>query len=287
MRPALSAFALATALATGLGAALAAVAPVYQRQPWAPEGTLAAATTARLALAAERAAAQEREYPFTPYDGRFIFVRIFFEAQLGSFGRFRGGGEPPWHHDYPYAERNLTSILAEISRTRAYTGGGNVFSLKDPELFRFPAAWLAEPGQWNPTDEEAALLGAYLRKGGFIIFDDFDGPDLDHLVRTMERVLPGLRPIRLDGTEPIFRAFFEVQPYELQFQSYRASRGQPEQYWGYFEDNDRTRRQIAILNHNNDIGEFMEYSATGFSAVNMANEAYKLGVNYILYAMTH
>jgi hypothetical protein len=109
---------------------------------------------------------------------------------------------------------------------------------------------------------------------------------MQQLVQTMARVLPELRPIRLDGTEPIFRSFFEVQPYELEFHSYRAS-AEPEQYWGYFEDNDRSKRQIAILNHNNDIGEFMEYSATGFSAVNMANDAYKLGVNYIVYALTH
>ena len=281
MRPLPAALALATLLAAGTAAG---VRQLPTDRAVAGPARLAA-TPAAGAFLAGLAAAQEQGYPFTPYDGRLVFVRIFFEAQLGSYGRFRGG-EPPWHHDYPYAERNLTSILAEISRTRAYTEGGNVFSLADPELFRFPVAWLAEPGHWNPSDDEAENLRAYLLKGGFIIFDDFDGPDLDRLVQTMARVLPGLRPIRLDGTEPIFRSFFEVQPYELEFQSYRSAR-EREQYIGYFEDNDRNKRQIAILNHNNDIGEFMEYSATGFSAVNMANEAYKLGVNYIVYALTH
>jgi hypothetical protein len=63
--------------------------------------------------------------------------------------------------------------------------------------------------------------------------------------------------------------------------------GETPEYWGYFEGNDASRRMLAVVNYNNDIGEFMEYSATGFFPVDLTNEAYKLGVNYIIYAMTH
>ena len=144
---------------------------------------------------------------------------------------------------------------------------------------------MAEPGHWTPSDAEAKNLRAYLLKGGFMIFDDFEGQDLVHLVTQMRRVVPELQPIELDGSEPIWKSFFEVDPRTLQFGSYRGFGD--ERYFGYFENNDRTRRQLAILNANNDIGEFMEYNDTGFSAVDMTNEAYKLGVNYIVYALTH
>lgn len=226
------------------------------------------------------------ECPRTPYDGRFTFVRVYFDTRGGGFG-FRGGrGEPPWHHDRPYAERNLSSIMREVSFARTFDGatGGNVFALDDPEIFRYPVLWLSEPGFWVPTEEEVQALRAYLLKGGFMIFDDFDGRAMYNLVDQMRRVLPELRPIRLTGEEPIFRSFFDI---DLNALTINQNRRQPPDYWGLFEDNDPTKRQIVIMNNNNDIGEFMEYSATGFFPVDLSNDAYKLGVNYMIYALTH
>ena len=249
------------------------------------------------------AGTQEQGYPFTDWDGRFVFVRIYFDADQGGDGggrglgggfgrRGRGGGgcfrEPCWHHDYPTAETNLTALLNEITDTRAYVGG-NVIRASDPQLHRFPLAWLAEPGHWTPDEKEVTNLRSYLLKGGFIIFDDFgdaDAPEVEHLVEQLQRIVPELRPILLDGSEPIFHSFFDIAPENLLLHGYRA-RFLDEQYYGYFEDNDRSKRQLAILNANNDVGEFIEYNETGFSVVNMTNEAYKLAVNYIVYALTH
>jgi hypothetical protein len=227
------------------------------------------------------------ECPRTAYDGRFTFVRVYFETRggggLGSFGG--GGGEPPWHHDRPYAERNLSSILREVSFLRTFDGahGGNVFALDDPELFRYPVAWIAEPGFWRPTDRQAEAFRAYLLKGGFAIFDDFRGPHWYNFEEQMRRVLPELEPIRLTGAEPIFRTFFDIDLAALNVQAYRET----PVYLGYFDGNDPAGRMLAVVNYNNDIGEFMEYSGTGFFPVDLTNEAYKLGVNYIMYALTH
>ena len=58
-------------------------------------------------------------------------------------------------------------------------------------------------------------------------------------------------------------------------------------YYGLFEDNDPTQRMLAIINYNNDIAEYWEWSDTGFLPIDFTNEAYKLGVNYIVYALTH
>ncbi|MEX0907839.1 MAG: DUF4159 domain-containing protein [Gemmatimonadota bacterium] len=225
------------------------------------------------------------ECPRTPYDGRFTFVRVYFDTRgsLGGYGF--GGGEPPWHHDRPDAERNLSSILREISFLDTYDGfqGGNVFALDDPEIFRYPVLWIAEPGFWAPTDEQAEAFRAYLLKGGFAIFDDFSDGHWYNFELQMRRVLPEHRPIRLTGEEPIFRAFFDIDLATLALNE--DQRGA--EYWGFFEDNDPTKRQIAMINYNNDIGEFMEYSATGYFPVDLTNDAYKLGVNYIMYALTH
>jgi hypothetical protein len=228
------------------------------------------------------------ECPRTPYDGRFTFVRVYFETRGGGGRGWRGGGgEPPWHHDRPYAERNLSSIMREISLANTFDGetGGNVFALDDPEIFRYPVLWLSEPGYWQPSDEQVQALRAYLLKGGFMIFDDFGGMHMYNLVEQMRRVLPELQPIQLTGAEPIFKSFFEIELSALSIN--QSNRGQPPDYWGLFENNDPTKRQLVIMNNNNDIGEFMEYSATGFYAVDLSNDAYKLGVNYMMYALTH
>ena len=223
--------------------------------------------------------------PRTGYDGRFTFVRLYFETRGGFGGRRGGGGEPPWHHDRPEAEYNLSAIMREISTLRTFDGitGGNVFGLDDPEIFRYPVIWVSEPGFWQPSNDEVAALRAYLLKGGFIIFDDFDSNDARNLFAQMERVVPELKPMLLTGAEPIWNSFFEIDPATLTVgEGYnRAS------YWGLFENNDPNKRQLAMMNVDNDIGELMEYSATGFAPVDMSNEAYKLATNYIIYALTH
>jgi hypothetical protein len=225
------------------------------------------------------------ECPRTAYDGRFTFVRMYFETrgENRGFRRGFGGREPPWHHDRPEAEYNLSAIMREVSLVRTFDGitGGNVFALDDPEILRYPVVWVSEPGFWVPTDGEVAALRAYLLKGGFMIFDDFDGSDMYNLVEQMQRALPELRPIQLTGDEPIFHSFFDIELASLRMNQ----TGQT--YWGLFEDNDVTKRQLAVMNHNNDIGEYMEYSATGFAPVDLSNEAYKLATNYIIYALTH
>jgi hypothetical protein len=224
------------------------------------------------------------ECPRAPYDGRFTFVRVYFPAGGGS-GMMGGFGEPPWHHDRPWAERNLSSIIREVSYMRTFEGwhGGNVFALDDPEIMRYPVLWMSEPGYWVPTDGQVQALREYLEKGGFIIFDDFFDRHWVNFERQMARVLPDLRPIPMAGSEPIFRSFFDVDIHSLNI----VYRGYSPEFYGIFEDNDPTKRQLAMINYNADIGEFMEYSATGFAPVDITNEAYKLAVNYVFYAQVH
>lgn len=222
----------------------------------------------------------------TPYDGRFVFVRVKYEEGcLGYFGRRGGGGCPHWYHDYPDGEVHFSRILDELTFLRVRTDGSNILALDDPELFNYPIAYMAEPGYWSVTDSEAASFRKYLLKGGFAIFDDFRGYDWNNLQEQMLRVVPELHWIELDGTSAVFHSFFEIDnpmdlvpPYNQELTP---------SYWGLFEQNDPQKRMVAIANVNNDISEYWEFSGTGLYIVDLSNEAYKFGVNYVMYALTH
>lgn len=217
-----------------------------------------------------------------PYDGRFVFARIKYRG----YGGFTNQG-PGWSHDYPRAEAHLMRIMRELTSLRPFIEsplaiGGNVFALDDPALMKYPVAYFSEPGYWEPTEKEALGFRNYLLKGGFVIFDDFEGPaHWMNFTHQMRRVLPGARIVQLDASHPIFDSFFKVD-LTLLGQQYR---GVPA-YFGIFQDNDPKKRLIAIINFENDVGEYWEYSDRGFSPV-PTNEAYKLGVNYLIYALTH
>ena len=215
-----------------------------------------------------------------PYDGRFTFARIRYdEAGDGGFGFRR---DVKWAHDYPRGERHLTKIVSELSSIRARTQASNVMALDDPELFKYPIAYLCEAGYWRPSEAEAQALRAYLTKGGFMIFDDFARSDWVNFEEQMRRVMPQLRPMRLTLEDRIFDSFYRIEKLDYSHPYY----GVPSEFWGFYEDNDRTKRLLAVVNYNNDMSELWEFSDEGMFPVDMSNEAYKLGVNYLVYAMT-
>jgi hypothetical protein len=143
---------------------------------------------------------------------------------------------------------------------------------------------MSEPGYWTLTDQEAATFRAYLHKGGFIIFDDFTGlGHLSNLEAMLRKVLPDGRLVQLDASHPIFHAFFDIDTLDF----YHPYRGVPAYFLGIFEDNDPAKRLLLIANYNNDIGESWEWSDRGFIPIELSNQAFKLGVNYLMYALTH
>jgi len=214
------------------------------------------------------------------YDGRFTFARIRFEPAGGEGYRRR---DAKWDHDVPRAERNFMKILSEVTILEPYMDGGTILTLDDPQLFKYPIAYLCEAGFWVPTDTEVAALRAYLTKGGFLIFDDFIGEQWYNFEEQIRRVLPQARLIELDLSQPVFDSFFQIKSLEM----VDPTRGTPSKFYGVFEDNDPTKRLMIVANYNNDIGDYWEFSDVGYFPVQLSNEAYKLGVNYIMYGLTH
>lgn len=206
---------------------------------------------------------------------RFTFARVQFNSA------FRGR-MPGWAHDYPRAERNLLKILEEVTGIETEPVAYEVVRLDDPRIMNYPFLYFSEPGEWQITPEEAENFREYLLRGGFAMFDDFDGPrDWAVFSHCMKQVFPERSLVELQVGHPIFHCLFDIETLDM-IPPYNV-RGIP-RFYGLMDD---TGRLQVIVNFNNDIGDFWEWSDQAFYPVDLSNEAYKFGVNYIIYALTH
>ena len=220
------------------------------------------------------------------YDGEFTFVRLRWKA--GTFGNGKTGRSNNfWAHEFPRAERNLMTVLKELTLVDAKTDGSLILTLDDPDLFKYPIAMMWEPGFWMMTDPEARRLREYLLKGGFLIVNDFELGQWANFETQMRRVLPDARLVQLDGTHPIFDSFFPMEKIDFPHPVNHHLYGFKPTYFGIFEDNDRTKRLMMIVNYNTNLAEYWEIADTGFFPIDSSNEAFKLGVNYMVYGLTH
>jgi hypothetical protein len=212
--------------------------------------------------------------PNVPYDGRFVFARIAYNEDYGI----------GWSYDYPDTERNFAQILREITTVKPYMDGGNVFTFDDPELFKYPIAYVSEPGYWVPSQSEAEGLRDYLAKGGFVIFDDFNYPNEWMVFETgLRRALPDAKIFPMDASHPIYDSFFRISSLAM---TYPGRPSMQAEFYGIYEDNDPKKRLMVIINYDVDIGDYLEHSGQGWYPVNLTNDAYKYAVNYIMYGMT-
>jgi hypothetical protein len=215
------------------------------------------------------------------YTGNLTFTRIAFGS--GGLAGFGFGGAA-WSHDYPAADRNVGAIIDYITNARVHLEETNILTLDDPEIFQNPVLYIWEPGYWTIQPSEAENLRKYLKKGGFVIFDDFEGPDhWENMAAQMRRALPDHVWVQIDERHPIFQSFYNITKIDVPHPSVNVTPA----YFAMYENNDPTRRMIALANHNNDIAEYWEWSAEGLYNPDPTSNAYRLGVNYFIYALTH
>jgi hypothetical protein len=229
------------------------------------------------------------------YDGKVTFARIKWQGRAGCADE-----GPGWSHDYPVTEAHFVEIMKTVTSINPFVRKGEaeastLLSWADKELFHYPVAYLSEPGYWQlMNDAELKGFKTFVQRGGFVIFDDMGwrGEGARHLQNLMaqwNRAFPGAKPIRLTQAHPIFHVFFSIDlnkitPYSDNRGSYGD--GTNAEYYGIFQDNDEKKRMLAVINNNQDLGEFMEFSGRGFET-GPSNEAYKLTINYFMYALTH
>jgi len=212
------------------------------------------------------------------YDSQFAFTRIRYGSRVGP--------NCGWEHDYPTADRNFSGILDYITNMRVHLKDSNILDLDDPRIFQNPVIYMSEPGCWTTDETEAASLRKYLQKGGLIIFDDFDGEgEWRNLVAQMKVVMPEHDFIRFeDVNHPLFQSFFSLKSLHIPHPMIPTIEPQ---FYGLFDDNRTDGRLVAIANYNNDIGDYWEWSAEGLYGEAGTTDAYRLGVDYLVYAMTH
>ena len=220
-----------------------------------------------------------------PPDDPFYFQ--FARVRFNENGRFFWNG---WAHDYPQAEQHLLKILSEVTGVQTTSASYTIVDLADPRIMDFPLLYFSEPGTWGATPEEAENLREYFLRGGFAIFDDFDGPwQWAAFMSSMSRVFPERKMERLTVDHPRCQCFYEIEtldmvaPRSARFRGFNSPAAPPE----FYGMSDEEGRLQVIVNFNNDIGDYWEWSDREFFPINLSNEAYKLGVNYVIYAMTH
>ena len=215
------------------------------------------------------------------YTGQFTYTRIRYTPSTeAGYGRRY---DVKWDHDYDQSDRHFPLILRDVTKVFSNTLGSNIYTFDDLDLFKHPWAYLCEPGFLTLSDSEALNMRKYLLRGGFLVIDDFVNEQWDNFEEQIRRVLPEYRLIPLDVSHPIFHSFFEMKRIDFPHPYF----GMQPVYYGIFEDNDPSKRMLAIVNYDNDVSEYWEWSDTDQLPRDLTNEAYKLGVNYVVYAMTH
>lgn len=220
-----------------------------------------------------------------PYDGRFTFFRVAYSPSSGSgFGR---RVDRKWDHDTPRAEQHLMKILEEITTLRPQMACGAIYQFGDPESFKYPIAYVSEPGYWTMSDAELKGVRDFVHKGGFLIFDDFFAGAWYNFEDQWRRAFPDLQLVPLELSHPVFDSFYHIDNLEMFYRGQGQFTGARAEWYGAFEDNDPSKRLLAVANYNNDLGDYMEFSDEAFVPIDLSNEAYKIMVNYLIYAMTH
>ena len=218
--------------------------------------------------------------------GRFTFARIRYADTSwcnGQFDLHLGDYGYPWSHDYPIAGRHLMKIMTELSKIDATLDVDEpIFTFDDPQLFKYPFAYLCEIGCMNLDEKELAGLREYVLRGGFLLIDDFRHPSqFQNLQRQLKQALPEYEMKKLDLSHPIFNCFFSIKTLDVNPIYY----GYTPEFWGLM---DKDGQLVTIINYNYDVSDFWQWSDSNtFAPIEETNDAYKFGVNYIMYALTH
>ncbi len=223
--------------------------------------------------------------PTTDYE--FLFTRLAHYSpgfQLSNDGQ-------AWPTDYPKADRQFLQGLLRYTAIQGRKQEHVVRPTVD-ELFDFPFVYAVEVGYMQLSDDEAQRLRQYLLRGGFMMADDFHGTrEWASFEAQMKKVFPEYQIEDIPVSDPIFHCFFDItELFELPGLQYLYS-GRIYEKDGraprYAAIRDSTGRIMVMINHNVDMGDAWEWADLPQYPERYTSQAYRLGVNYIVYAMTH
>ncbi len=248
-----------------------------------------------------------REYPGVEYNdfplppdymvpAEWVFARLMYPPAYYGYRRRWGGdwttGRSSWTIDYPRSDRHLSEAVRRLTRIDARSVEQSVNLDDGDEVFYWPWLYAVEVGHWNLTDPQTQKLREYLLRGGFLMVDDFHGPqEWEVFIASMKRVFPERPIVEIENSDAIFHTVFDlsdrfqVPGAQFLYSGSMYEHGGVEPHWRGIYD-DKGRVMVAIC-FDMDLGDSWEHADNPqypekFSAMGM-----RIAINYIVYAMTH
>lgn len=247
--------------------------------------------------------AAEGELPEIPATGEFHFVRLEYRdlpshSRGYGFSSRLGQGNGWWIVDWPDADFHFSEGVKRL--TRIGTGAPEHFGLRDDKLYDHPWIYATQVGWWNLSDAETARLHEYLLRGGFLVVDDFWSSDPGSwpvFESTMARAMPGHQITPLAESDAVLHVLYNIQDKDRTWipgsrhlrcvgdsvQLVQPAGTSP----AWFSISDDKDRMVVAVNYNTDVGDAWEFADSPRYPEQMTELAYRYGIDYIIYAMTH
>lgn len=216
--------------------------------------------------------------------GEWAFARLRYR----SFGGWRRSS---WGTDSNKAERVFTQGVRRLTRIHARSVE-EIIDVESDEIYNWPWLYAVEVGHWGLTDAHAKRLRDYLDRGGFLMVDDFHGTrEWDVFMEGLQRIFPDRMVVDLADGEPIFHVLYDldqkvqVPGRQFIYSGRTYERDGYEARWRAVLD-EKGRVQVGIC-HNMDLGDAWEWADDPQYPEPYASLAYRIGINYVVYAMTH
>src|SRR6266404_8529226 len=215
---------------------------------------------------------------------------LFARYRFGSMDWKEGGTS--WSQDYPRADRHFAQALRRLTRIHVRSVEQPVNLDDGDDVYNWP--WLAagEMGDWLLTDAQAKALRDYLLRGGFLMLDDFWGTEeWDRFQESMRRVFPDRQAVEIDDNDSIFHIVYDLDDrYQIpgmwalrRGQTYRND-GSVARWRGIYDDHGRV---MVVMSFNSDIGDSWEWADEPSYPEKYSALGIRIGVNDVMYAMTH
>jgi hypothetical protein len=229
----------------------------------------------------------------------YSWSRLQYTSRLGGggYGGFGGGygrGGMSWSRDYPKADRQFLIALNRLTRIQGRSTE-QVVSIDSDEIFNYPFMYAVQVQTWTYTDDEAKRLREYLLKGGFLMVDDFHGTaDWENFMTGMRQVFPDAQRwpvVDLTDKDEIFHVLYDLndriqvpgEHYVYDGRTYEKDGYVPK--WRAIRD-DNGRVMVAIC-HNMHLGDAWEWADDPHYPEQFASMAVRVGLDYVMYSMTH
>ncbi len=214
----------------------------------------------------------------------FAFARLRFRSER------RGRGYERWGIDANKSDRQFIQGLRRLTRIHARSVE-HIVDIDSDEIYEWPWLYAVAVGDWSISDSQAARLRQYLERGGFLMVDDFHADwEWTNFMAGLHQIFPNPRVVELEDDAPIFHTVYDLSerhriPGENVVHGPGYERGGVIPHWrGIVDENGRV--QVAIC-FNMDVGDAWEWADSPHYPERYASLAYRLGVNYVVYAMTH